>query len=200
MRYLLLILPFLFCCSEDPKDQLFIEDIGDGKNLTEQEKLELSKYESDQSAGRTLSKVVNGINFQFKAIRAVDFISRTGQRVSEKDEKELMDESVFIFELADTNSFKNIFEHPSMVLSQDEVVQYFCGKLSSDLKIEQGNVTYIPNGIQYEGVMGATNNKIRVLTFFKGIDLQKEYIIKYNDPVFNAGLIIIKQKTKHLII
>ena len=167
-------------------------DVGDNTNLNKTEDLFLAESKTKDF------KIVRGIKFQFKAISAVDFLFRTNRKVNKEEKLEVSEESIIIFELRDTNEFKNIFEHPSMVLSQDDAVQYLCGKLISDLKIEQDNTVFSPNGIQYEGVMGATNNRIRVLAFFKGIDLKEEYIIKYNDQLFDAGLIILKQNIKHL--
>src|SRR5690606_20681563 len=106
-------------------------------------------------------KVVNGVEFRFKAIPALDFLARTKQPVAAEDRSSLGQEAVVIVELQDTNSHKNIFEHPRLVVGKDQMVQYLCGNLANDLSIIQNEKSYPCNGVQYEGVMGANNNKVR---------------------------------------
>lgn len=185
----------LCCCSEDKNSLVYKEDIGyKGNTETLSQEVLLSHRHKKNH------KIVGGIKFQFKTISALNFIERTGQRVYEDEKHEINNESVIIFEISDTNSINNIFEHPKMVFSQDDAVQYLTCQLATDLKIVQGGKTFSPNGVQYEGVMGATSNIIRVITFFKGIDLEKEYTIEYNDQLFDAGLVILKQNVKQLSI
>lgn len=179
-------------CSSESETQKIIEDIGTVSDPKNDERLELS-MKSTKSY-----KIVNGVKFEFKAITALEFLNRNGKVPSQEDLESLKKEIVLIFEIQDTNSFNSIFEHPSIVFSQDETVQYLTGQLLQDLTIQQDDKRFDASGIQYEGIIGANTNKIRVLTFFNGVDLERDYHIHYNDPIFEAGLIRIKKKTKHL--
>lgn len=192
--YLLFIVSFtLTFCKQDKLERSFIPD-EEKTVISEEKEISLKWTESDFKN----YKIVHGIKFQFKPIRALDFLARRGDVIVPEDRSDLADESVLIFELQDTNSFKSIFEHPRLVVDRDKMVQYLCGNLMHDIEINQDGKRFSCNGVQYEGVMGANNNKIRVLTFFKGVDLQQDFQIQYNDPLFEAGLIRITKKTKHI--
>ena len=128
----------------------------------------------------------------------MDFLDRTGRRPSEEDITQLEKESVLSFEIGDTSELKTIFEHPALQRSKDDFIQYLSGAVINDLKITQNGKEISPNGVQFDGVMGASSHKVRTLVFISEIDVTKEYTIQYNDPLFDAGLIRINHKTKHV--
>lgn len=192
--WIIMIVPFtLTFCNSPQEEQKYIPDE--------------AKLSPQPDAGIDLEwpeiqfknyKVVHGIKYQFKVVSALDFLARNHERVAEEDKKDLAEESVIIFELQDTNAFKNIFEHERLVMDRDQTIQYLCGGVMNDLTVEQDGKRLSCNGVQYEGVMGANNNKIRVLTFFKGVDLNQDFHIQYNDPLFEAGLVRVTKKTKQV--
>lgn len=191
-KTLIYIVPFLCCfCTKAPEEMEYKKDATNDTVVNISEELYIEKGHVSNY------KISKGIKFQFKSMTAVNFLNGKLKTVSEQTKKEVASESVVIFEISDTNSFKNLFEHASMQYSQDDAVQYLCGQLVNDIIIEQGGKTFTSNGLQYEGVMDANNNRIRMIIFFKGIDLQKQYTLKYNDRLFDTGLIILKQQTKH---
>lgn len=194
LTYLLIFI--LLACEQAPDSVLeegAIEDMGQVSNAGDPS-IDLLWPVGESSH----SKVVKGVDFRFKVISALDFLDRTGQRPSEEDMAQLESESVLIFEIEDTSELKTIFEHPALQRSKDDFIQYLSGAVMNDLKITQYGKEVSPNGVQFEGVMGASSHKTRTLVFISGIDITKEYTIHYNDPLFDAGLIRINHKIKHL--
>lgn len=127
-----------------------------------------------------------GVSYVFKELPALDYLSRKGEKVSNEDRADLMEESVFMLEFELQDSHKEIEKSSLLKLSKDDLGQYMIGQVSNDFKINQENRTFTPNASHYEGIVGG---KIRVTFFFRDVDLSKKVEIQYVDRVFGNGLI-----------
>jgi len=144
-------------------------------------------------------KKIDGIDFSVNGINAVDYIKRVGQNnIAEEDLDELKQETVFIVEFTDENEFKNIFDSEKILLDKDKAVQYLIGDLQNDFKVKQEGAIVSVNGLNYEGQVG-TQNKIRVVFYAKGVDLNKPYTVEYYDRLFGKGLIKFKRTVNEII-
>lgn len=157
------------------------------------DRLELNKLDKNSNLridqGNVKFKIVNGIKYNFSIVQALDFIKRNGDIPNEEDVNDLKEESVLIFEISDVNQFRSIFENRNLQTNKDNMIQYLIGNIKNDIIIFQAGNKFEPNGVQYEGVVGAHDNKIRVLAFFKGVKTDQEYELQYNDFLYSAGKI-----------
>jgi hypothetical protein len=125
------------------------------------------------------------ITFGVKVVSAETF----ARRVSGTDpvEEGLSDETVVMLEIALPNASKDLFESPRILMTRDEAGTYFSGGIQQDIAVEQDGKTHTANGVSYEG-RSMSNQKVRLLCFFKGIDPQKPAQIRYYDRLFGLGL------------
>lgn len=195
-RWLLyiLILFIVSCNSENKKNGIVADNGRPGSNV---ESRTLDIQEQNTTGDNTIqTKTVKGIRFSFAAISALDFLARNNKIPTAADAEDLKEETVIIVELSDTNQFHSVFNNVHATLSKDEMIQYLVGDFVNDFWLTQNGKRINPNGIQYEGIIGANENKIRVLTFFTGINIQENYTIQYTDKLFDAGIIKVSKKHK----
>lgn len=179
MRLLLIsITAILVSCSSGDNDPIVKEDVLAGMHSDD---IALSSEPSP--IGEPAAKNLNGVHFVFKEIDALSYLERSGSQVAEADKKDLSDESVFMLEyqLSDGKSPK---ESPSIQLSPDQMTQYFMGNIIDDFSVSQGKQSFKANGVQYDGEIG---NKLRVVFFFKGVDIMEKFEINYHDRLFGRG-------------
>lgn len=123
--------------------------------------------------------------FSFTTISGLEFLQHTG-RANEVDEKSLREESVLILDFQLKQLTHNILAHSSM--NQDDLVKYFIGSIKGDVSFKQNSKTLFPNGVHYEGKVGA-EYKVKVYFFIRGLDLSSPYELIYNDKAFDKGQI-----------
>lgn len=173
-------------CKETPTSGSYVIKPDGTKEWVEEGGVTFDQVQTETSSNiETLGK----ISFGFKEVSAVEYLERKGEVIAKSDLSELEKESVFMLEFnADVKQGKDFFDVQDLSMNQSSAVQYMIGEISNDFKVIQGENTFLPNGVQYEGKIGTTN-KIRVTFFFGDVNLDQPYTIEYNDRLFSKGLI-----------
>lgn len=194
-RWLYILIFFTLSCHSENKKHGLIEDNGTSGSNIEPRVLDIQEQQAADGSN-IQTKTVKGIRFSFAAISALDFLARNNKIPTDADAEELKDETVIIVELSDTNQYHSVFKNIHATLGKDEMIQYLVGDFVNDFWLTQNGKRINPNGIQYEGTVGANENKIRILTFFKGVDIRENYTIQYTDQLFDAGIIKVSKQHK----
>lgn len=195
LNYILILCSLLLLgCKDDilsSENHQYKEDIGTNADNSQ-------NLSSIYSISSIKHKEIDGIDFSMNGISALDYIKRLGQKIADEDLDALKEESVFIVEFTNDDQYKNIFNSEKMLLDKDKAVQYLIGELQNDFKVKQEGVIVSINGLNYEGQIG-TQNKIRVIFYAKGVDLNKPYTVEYYDRLFGKGLIKFKRTVNEII-
>lgn len=136
-----------------------------------------------------------GIDFVFKTVAATDFINRKGGKIAPEDMDDLSQELVLLLEYRTNN--QDIFSSKKINLNKDEVVKYLSGAIMEDLELIQDGNTISPSGCQFEGSIGSKST-IRTLIFFSKVNLQDDFTLKYNDKIFERGLMNVRLRNKSI--
>lgn|GEM_PF-6502047 len=145
-------------------------------------------YNIGSDAPNTSHKMIGGAGYTAKVIPALDFLQAKGEKVSAEDKKFLEKEVVVMLEIASADAKKDFFDAPGITFSKEESLQYLTGNITQDVTIIQGTETFYPSGSSYER-SPALQNRIRVMLFFSGVDVNKKMKISYYDRILDAGII-----------
>jgi hypothetical protein len=157
----------------------------DGTIVYKSEGIELTLLEKGESGN---VKNFDGVSMVFKEVKALDYLKRTGDKVSEADKKDLLRESVFMLEFVGHKTSGSLFENDEILLSEDDATKYLIGDIANDFVVVQKGKKFNAQGVQYDGKIGA-GQKIRVTFFLVGVDLNSPYNIEYTDRLFGKGKI-----------
>jgi hypothetical protein len=150
---------------------------------------ELNKIQVDQYESGT--KTINKIRYSIGLISAIEFIQKKGEVIEQRDLEDLKKESVLILEFNHTSESNDIFEEIQSDLTKEDAVIYLKGEILKNITIEQNHNEFIPDGVSYEGSIGA-RNKIRLLLFFNDINVNESAKVVLYDNLFDNGLVKIK--------
>ena len=190
MKYLIYILvtSILLCtsCKSDVNNVISPSSIkyvnAEGKKL--QRTIVSVKPYVDKLGKKKFEKIRYNIGFE----SAIEFIEHKRQKIEEKDRKELINETVGIFEMELIHASRGILESYRNPLDQDQTIQYLVGNIVNDFKVEQGGIEFVPNGHHFENSQ-SKRNKIKLYIFFKGLDLKRKMRFVYHDRLFGSGLL-----------
>lgn len=188
----------LFACSES--------HLSDGTSVKEYKK-EISSDKAKTDSHITLLKstdvqqnteLINGVEYHIHYVSAWDYLERKRVVIDEADFDKLDDESVFMVEFSLEKSYSDILKSEKMELNPDEAIQYLIGDISNDFSVYQEGTLFKPNGVNYEGKTGP-ENRLRVAFYMKGIDLTKNFTVKYYDHLFGNGMIRFKNESNNIL-
>lgn len=190
MKFLIYILVtfILLCtsCKSDVNNAISPSSIkyvnADGKKL-QRTIVSVKPYE-DKLGKKKFEEIRYNIGF----VSAIEFIERKRQKIEEKDRKELMKESVGIFDIELMHSSRGILESYRNPLDQDQTIQYLSGNIVKDFKVEQGGIEYLPSAHHFENSQ-SKRNRIKLYIFFKDLDLKRKMRFVYHDRLFGAGML-----------
>ncbi|HZH87992.1 MAG TPA: hypothetical protein VFD78_02330 [Chitinophagaceae bacterium] len=121
-----------------------------------------------------------------KHISALKFIEKTGRIIKKADRESLKNESVFIIEFKSLNEKqRNPLNLNQCKLSYEEGVKYLAFELENNIKILQDDSVFIARGSQFERDF-SLSDRLRVITFFKGVNRKKEFNFLLNDMLFGG--------------
>ena len=172
----------LFSCKENKEQLSYQEDTG---TIQGQPFGEASLEHATAKDIRT--KRIEGVEYHYSLVDALDFVRRSGKTVAKEDMEELEKESVVIFEFTTDKATQSAFDSAEMKLGKDDAIQYLMSGISNDFVIKQDGSEYKPAGCNYEGQIGE-QNKIRVMFFMNGLDKNTSFTIEYYDQLFGKGL------------
>ncbi|PHR46618.1 MAG: hypothetical protein COA32_10775 [Fluviicola sp.] len=140
--------------------------------------------------GEVLSKDIKKYGSLLVGIRhvgALEFLEKSGRSVEESDKESLKDESVFIVEFKSLSAKeRNPLNLPQCNLGFEEGVEHLAFELEKSIKIKQGDSIYTPNGSHFERDF-SLSDRLRIITFFKGVNRNKEFNFLLNDELFGGG-------------
>ena len=176
----------LFSCEAESGTKL--QDAPNGPDIRQGKDFESLYLEESTDESASARKLVNAVGYSVSLVRALDFLDRKGERVAEEDKADLSREAALILETELKEGHRDIFDSPRMTLSKDDAIQYLVGKISEDVMIYQDTKEFKPTGVSYEGALG-NKNKMRVILFFRDLDLNKKMRVSYYDRLLGSGII-----------
>lgn len=185
LKYYILFIVFialLFSCQDDNSNLSVVEDIETDQQFNAQEWI--------LKDGEVLSKDIKkygDLLVGIKHIRALEFLEKSGKTVQENDRESLQNETVFIVEFKSLSTKeRNPLNLPQCNLTFEEGIKHLSFDLENSITIEQGDSIFTANGSHFERDF-SLSDRLRVITFFKGINTKKEFNFSLNDEVFGGG-------------
>lgn len=185
MRKLLILatsILVLFSCSEKQEELSYQVDKGTNQSQALGEILLEHEIAED-----IRTKKIEGVEYHYSVVNALDFIRRSGGHVDKEDIEGLEKESVVIFEFKTEKATQNAFESKEMKLGKDDAIQYLMSGISTDIVIKQNGKEFKPSGCNYEGQIGE-QNELRFMFFINGLNTDNPFTIEYYDQLFGNGL------------
>ncbi len=137
----------------------------------------------------TLSKNKNiEVNYNTSILKASDYLKRKNIHLSVSEKQELKSESVLIYQMMLEENGKKLLEINSNWKSQDEKKQYLIGNIVNDIQIFQNGKLFKPVGHFFED-HNNSGSVLRILFYFKKLDLKQPMRVLVNDKLINNGLI-----------
>lgn len=181
MKHLIYIsVVLLSACSE-----IGVNEKTETSNPAEKKLETLADIKTEKLSG---NKIIDRKGYVVKVVPAMQFLQSKGETVAVEDKKALEKEIVVLLEIETPDPGKDFFDSPQVTFSKEDGMQYLIGNIAQDVTLFQGKNEYHPSGSSYEKGVGQ-QNKIRVLFFFSGIDINKKMRISYYDRIMDTGII-----------
>lgn len=174
-------------CKEKTELSDDLKTVNDTSELTENISLEFVKKGDSKNLKRQAYKEVG---YEIKTISAIEFLERNGENVSSEDIEELKKESVFILDITSlSKSTRSPFSLDQCTLDKEKAIEYFSFKLEDKIHIKQSGQSFRPTGSHFERDFGLSD-RLRVVMFFKNVDLNESLEFIYQDYLFGAHELI----------
>ena len=181
-----MIIGCYFLCSCKEKTELTddLEAVNDSSELEESFSLKFVKKGDDKNHKRQAYKEVG---YEVKTISAIEFLEIEGENISSDDMDELKKESVFILDITSlSKSSRSPFTLKQCSLNKEKAIEYFSFKLEDKIHVKQNGESFQPTGSHFERDFGLSD-RLRVILFFKNVDLNQSLEFFYQDNLFGAG-------------
>lgn len=174
---------FLGSCDESEKPPKTPKSVADKGDLEKKREIEFIKASKNKNHKRKAHKEVG---YEVKPISAIDFLERKGESIDPKDMDHLKRESAFILDISSLSaSKKSPFSLEQCALEKEKAIEYFAFNLEKEIWAKQDDKIFQPTGSHFERDFGLSN-RLRIVFFFKDLDLNKPFEFLYQDQLFGA--------------